>query len=146
MLREEESSKQEHFKLLSTGGQKGLSPVLMNNKKTLSQTVHLRNSATYVNLQVNNITTRTLIDSGAESTLLSKKLAEKLKLKIMADDGSTIYVAANGQPLKIVGWTLLRFNIGKFEMTQKCVIIENLSTDFLLGTDTLVHYGMIINY
>ena len=50
---------------------------------------------TYVNFQVNNITTRTLIDSGAESTLLSKKLAEKLKLKIMADDGITIYVAAN---------------------------------------------------
>ena len=45
-----------------------------------------------------------------------------------------------------MGWTLLHFKMGQFEMTQKCVIIDKLSTDLLLGTVALQNYGMIINY
>ena len=45
-----------------------------------------------------------------------------------------------------MGWTLLHFKMGQFEMTQKCVIIDKLSTDLLLGTDALQNYGMIISY
>ena len=36
--------------------------------------------------------------------------------------------------------------MGQFEMTQKCIIIDRLSTDLLLGTDALQNYGMVINY
>jgi hypothetical protein len=36
--------------------------------------------------------------------------------------------------------------MGKFEMIQKCTIIDKLSADLLLGTVTPVNYGMIINY
>jgi hypothetical protein len=45
-----------------------------------------------------------------------------------------------------MGWTLLHFKMGQFEMTQKYIIIDRLSTDLLLGTDALQNYDMVINY
>ena len=120
--------------------------MLLNSKCPQISEVRLRNSATYVDLKVGDVSVRTLVDSGAESSLISKKLAEKLRLKVVPDDSNTIYIAANGQPLNTVGCTLLRFKMGQFEMTQWCTIISGLSTDLLLGTDALVHYGMVINF
>ena len=122
------------------------SPVLLNNSIPQNQTINLKNSATYVNISTHGKTIKTLVDSGAESTLMSWSLAKSLKLKILENDNNIVYIAANGQPLKTMGWTLLHFSMGKFEMTQKCVVIDKLSTNLLLGTDTLCNYGMVINY
>ena len=89
------------------------SPVLFNSKNPQNSEVRLRNSATYMYLKVGDVSIKTLIDSGAESTLISKKLAGILQLKVVPDDSNTVYIAANGQPLNTVGCTLLRFKLGQ---------------------------------
>ena len=143
MLRQE---KHKSVKLLATGP-KRRSPVLMNYiNSPQPQNVILKNSATYVNTKMKGSNYKAIVDSGAESTLISSCLARKLRLKIMEPEDNTVYVAANKEVLKTVGWTLLDLEIGQLKLKQKCIVIDRLSTDILLGTDTLVKYGMIINY
>ena len=36
--------------------------------------------------------------------------------------------------------------MGSYEFRQKCIVINNLCTNVLLGTDALVNHGMILNY
>ena len=36
--------------------------------------------------------------------------------------------------------------MGSYEFRQKCIVINNLYTNVLLGTDALVNHGMILNY
>jgi hypothetical protein len=103
-------------------------------------------SATFVNILLNNFKITAGLDSGAESTLINSKLASKLHLKIQNCDENIKYIAANGQPLTTVGWSIVNINIGSYFFRQKCTIINNLATDVLLGTDTLAQHGMILNY
>ena len=138
--------KHESVKLLATG-QKRRSPVLMNYiDSPQPQNVILKNSATYVNTTMKGSIYKAIVDSGAESTLISSCLARKLRLKIMEPVDNTVYIAANKEILKTVGWTLHGLEIGQLKLKQKCIIIDRLSTDILLGTDTLVKYGMIIDF
>ena len=51
---------------------------------------------------------KTLVDSGAESTLISKSLADQLKLRSSPDEEEVLYIAANGLPLRNMGWALLQ--------------------------------------
>jgi predicted aspartyl protease len=120
--------------------------VLLHNKCPHSSKIYLKNSATFINLNLKGKVIKTLVDSGAESTLISKRLADQLKLKVLPDEENVLYIAANGQPLKNMGWTLLHFKMGQFEMTQRCIIIDKLSVGLLLGTDVLANYDMVINY
>jgi hypothetical protein len=122
------------------------SSVLFHEKIPQNKEIYLKNSATYIYLKLKGGNVKTLVDSGAESTLISKSLADQLKLNVSPDEENVLYIAANGQPLKNMGWTLLHFKMGQFEMTQKCIIIDKLSTNLLLGTDALQNYGMVINY
>ena len=56
------------------------------------------------------------------------------------------FVAANGEQLKTLGYCLIDIEIGQLKLKHKCIIIENLATELLLGTDILVNRGMIINF
>ena len=77
-------------------------------------------SATYVNLRINNEQCKAIMDSGAESTLCSFKLANKLNLKIMNDDSLVNYVTANGEKLNNMGWSIMDVKIGSYKFKQRC--------------------------
>ena len=119
------------------------SPVLLNY--TNSPQIE-KSSATYVNLKINNSKCKVIVDSGAESTLIDKKLANRLSLKIFEDDSKIEYITANGEVLKKSGWSIVEIMIGSYKFKQKCVVINNLCANILLGTDALVDHGMILNY
>lgn len=114
--------------------------------------IHLKTNpqttATHINVIINKKKKRAVLDSGAESTLVDFKTAKELNLIIqpMDDSWNTVYVAANGGDLKILGWSLMEVTLGSYTVRQKCIIINNLSTEVLLGTDMLVDHGMILNY
>ena len=64
--------------------------MLLNNSIPQNQTINLKNSATYVNISTHGKTIKTLVDSGAESTLMSWSLAKSLKLKILENDNNIL--------------------------------------------------------
>ena len=77
-----------------------------------------KSSATFVNLKINNINCKVIVDSGAESTLVDKKVANKLHLKIFEDDSNIDYITANGDSLKKSGWSLIEMMIGSYKFRQ----------------------------
>ena len=103
-------------------------------------------SAAFINIKFNGRGVKTMLDSGAEATLISKNLAISLNLKINPPDKSLRFIAANKQTLTITGWTLLSFRIGQLEFSQEATVVENLSTNILLGTDWLNKNGVDISF
>ena len=59
--------------------------MLFHEKIPQNTEIHLKNSATYIYLKLKGRNVKTLVDSGAESTLISKSLADQLKLAISLD-------------------------------------------------------------
>ena len=133
-------------KIGSTGSSKRFSPVLNNIIKDPLKIINIKTSATYIKLKLKNKEIGAIVDSGAESTIINKNLAEKLKLKIANHRSDVKYIAANGQSLNMVGYCFLDLCISGKKIKQMAVVIDNLSTQLLLGTDMLSNYGMIINY
>ena len=80
-------------KIGSTGSRKRVSPVLNNYGKNPLKTVQLKTSATYIKLKLKNKEIGAIVDSGAESTIINKNLAEKLKLKIAKYNSDVKYIA-----------------------------------------------------
>jgi hypothetical protein len=109
---------------------------------------NVNTTATYANLKLNNKNCRVIIDCGAESTLVDSKVATQLGLTVQRDDdqSSVRYETANGEYLKTLGWSMIEVKIGSYKFRQKCVVIGNLCSNILLGTDALVNHGMILNY
>ena len=112
----------------------------------INSPLKLKTSATYTHLKINNKKFKVIIDSGAESTLMNYKTAKLLDLIIKEPDDNVKYIAANGETLKTMGWSIIEVEMASYKFHQKCIIINNLSTDVLLGTDTLNNHGMILNY
>ena len=73
-------------------GKEGISPVLTNSQNNPHYSL-----ATFLHIKINETKVKDLIDSGAELTLISKKLVEKLKLKIYSLETTTKLIAANKQ-------------------------------------------------
>ena len=92
-------------------------------------------SAAFVNIKINNQKIKAMLDSGAEATLISSNLIKMLNLKINPPEKSLRFIAANKQTLTVIGWILLPFRLGQLELSQKATVVENLSTNILLGTD-----------
>ncbi len=51
-------------------------------------------------------------------------------MKVQLDKVELIkYITANGEALKIVGWTIVEMAFGAYKFNKKCVILENLSSN-----------------
>ncbi len=130
-------------KKLKRTGISRISPVLFNS----CNPQYLKPSATFIKTKINNQLVHAILDSGAVTSLISLKLTKKLNInRICKEEINTNFIAANGEKLKTLGYCLIEINIGQIKIRQKCIIIDKLATDLLLGTDILVTHGMIINY
>ncbi len=103
-------------------------------------------SAVYINTKIKGTKVKVLIDSGAEITVINESLANKLRLKICKQTSDLKLIGANNSPLHISGFTLVEVELGQMKVIQKAIVVKNLSTDFLLGTDCLRQHGVIINF
>jgi len=129
------------FKKRAYTGEERISPVLVNSQNN----PHI-SSATFVNIKIKDRKVLALIDSGAEMTLISRNLASTLQQTINPLTTPTRFVAANRQTIPTSGWTTLLMKLGPLNTTHKAIVVENLSTDLLLGTDWLKKNGADVNF
>jgi hypothetical protein len=129
-------------KKLDSAGPPRVSPVLFDIDPHSNT-----KSPTYVHIKIKNNKEKAIVDSGADTTLISKKLVNKLNINYKTDNQkNTRFLSASGGELNTVGHCIIDIMIGKIKIRQLCTVIENLSTNILLGTDLLTNYGATINF
>jgi hypothetical protein len=116
---------------------KGSSPVLSNFVESCS--------SSYVFFNIKEKKVKTLVDTGAETSVIDLKLALDLKLKIVKEKTCSL-VGANGLPLNVEGWTIVNLNAGKVELRQKLIVVKNLAADLILGSDWCRRNETVISY
>ena len=101
-----------------------------------------------MNVKINDeLEVHSLLDTGAQITLLNETVCEKLKTKISVRPTT---LAANGPSLShnldIVGETDLMLGIGEYVFCWPVFICRNLKETMLLGDDFLKAHLGILNY
>ena len=97
---------------------------------------------------LNDIPVVSLIDSGADVSCISLKLAQNV-----ANYDHMLRLSKNGEingvggtPIKVIGEMKLNLNIGGVEMKQNFLVIEQLSFPLILGVDFLTNYDCQIDF
>ena len=119
------SSKMLLKKLIVTS-QTRTSPVYIN----VSNNPH-QSSATFTNIKIKTEEFKTLVDSGAEVTLISSDLAKRLKLRGTKMNDNIRYIAANNEVIPHKGFTIIDISIGQWKTKQKAIVVHHLKAEIL---------------
>ena len=96
-------------------------------------------------IMVNGTNLQALWDTGADLTVASWAQFKKLKARPPLMRCTSVLTAANGQEIRARGVARLRFTIGRHAFTHDTVILDNLKTNMILGSDVMREHGFIIN-
>jgi hypothetical protein len=130
-------------------GGPGSKQKLSNNNEQLHITTPPNDVYNIISVQVNGKGFYDcLIDSGAVKSCLSECFVKQLGLLIkpLRPIDNTLFIVANSKPVYVKGITEISLTIGNVEYTHTFHVLNNLSTDFLVGTDFLIANNGIINY
>ncbi|CDR93886.1 hypothetical protein, conserved [Babesia bigemina] len=99
----------------------------------------------FVSTQINQVTVKALVDTGAQETVMSLECAQRCNLLSLVDrryHGVAVGVSQS----RIVGKIhLANLKIGETHIPFSCVLIESLHMDFILGLDLLRRHQCTIN-
>ena len=84
----------------------------------------------------------TLIDTGAEVSLISKKMYYNLPFRPKLSRDSANLQAVNGQSLSVMGRVNLTFKMNGLSLTHKFYVTSGLNRNFILGRDWLTENGV----
>ena len=114
------------------------------NVKKESKTINLNlagNPGTCI-IKIGKSRFRTLIDTGADASLISKKMFDKLPIKQKVTRVAPRLQTASGEPLSIVGQTNISFTMNGLPLTQQFFVTDGLNRNFILGRDWLKEHGV----
>ena len=89
---------------------------------------------------------RTLVDSGAQVSLISKQMYDNLPFKHKMVRAGPKLQAANGESLKVLGSTNLTFTVNGLTMRETFCVKDGLNRNFILGMDWLKDNGVRIYF
>jgi predicted aspartyl protease len=99
----------------------------------------------YVHLEINNFGIKAFVDSGAQSTIMSMRMAEKCGIHKLIDERFAGEARGVGTA-KILGRVhIAQMKFGNTFFPISITILENNDMDFLLGLDMLKRYRCQIN-
>lgn len=119
-----------------------------------AQTVKFRYSQSliFIPVRVNNLNLLFLLNTGANTSVIDKRIADKLQLPVVRDK-DTVIGTAGKQPVELV--KIRSLIIGKSVMQDLVVSKRNIGDflhlngqkiDGILGTDVLKNYALTIDY
>lgn len=97
-------------------------------------------------LKINNHNVRSLVDSGAEVSVLSRKFYLSLKNRPPLKQSNSILAATNQNLLQVDGTVNLQFKIGKDVLEHTFHVTPDTSRNVILGRDFLIMHGVRIYY
>ncbi|MEW8091488.1 MAG: retropepsin-like aspartic protease, partial [Candidatus Thiodiazotropha endolucinida] len=80
---------------------------------------------------------RSLVDTGAECSLMHRRIYDQLKFKPKLQNKKISLQSANGSELKVDGCINVHFCIGGTEMSQDFYVVRDLNRNLILGLDWL---------
>ena len=89
---------------------------------------------------------RTLVDTGAEVSLMHRRVYDLLKDKPRLMNRKINLHGVNGSLLKIDGCIDLTFSVGGTEMKQNFYVVREMNRNLILGTDWLRQHGVRIYF
>ena len=91
-------------------------------------------SLQYVTMSVCGHVTQALVDSGAQTSVMSRDFFKKLPRGEAELVGTSLrVVSANGAPMRVMGTSEVEIAIGDHHTTEKCVVVDELNMAFILG-------------
>ena len=108
--------------------------------------INLSNSPNSILIQLQQLQYRSLVDSGAEISLISQKVFNNLKYPVPLRRKRVQLQAANGSSLNVLGSVDLDFKLGGLKLTHSFTVVSNLNRNIILGRDFLVNHGVRLYY
>ena len=103
--------------------------------------------AVYAGCLVNGVKVDALIDTGAQVTLLNKKIFDKIQPQPSLKRTSvSVSGACTGSELRVVGVAKLNLTLGNINILWPVYVCENINIPMLLGEDFLRDNGILIDF
>lgn len=93
-------------------------------------------------IQIEKNRFRALIDSGAEISLIHKRVYQAFKNKPHLIKKQVYLQSVNGGTLEVEGYINMKFKIGKETITHPFYVVSELNRNVILGRDWLKDYGV----
>ena len=91
-------------------------------------------SLQYVTMRVCGHETQALVDSGAQTSVMSRDFFKNLpRGEAELKETKLRVVSANGAPMKVMGTSEVEIAIGDHRTTENCVVVDELNMTFILG-------------
>lgn len=96
--------------------------------------------------EINDIKTRCLIDTGAQTSFINHTFVSSNKFKILKLETNKKWVTANGSPLIIVGKIEAKMKVEKEIFIETFIIAKDLAHEVIIGADILRRNKFIIDF
>lgn len=103
-------------------------------------------SLIYIQVLVNNINTRAMIDTGSTISAIDAAYLKKLKVNERVHPTAITCRTANNNHMHVNGVITLPITINELDLTVQIFIVDGLCADLLLGGDFCNLYNVNINY
>lgn len=104
-----------------------------------------------IEINVESVAVRALVDSGSQLTCISRNFFNKLKqinmhLPILPASCSTLIGALGDKSQKVREQVYLQFSINNWSFDYTCIIVPKLVRDIILGCDWMQDFSVNINF
>jgi len=101
----------------------------------------------FITVKIGMKVVRALVDTGSVSTLVSKELVDRLRLKVLPlNMENSFLVSANGTALEVIGKAEILINISGLQIPITARVVRHVSHQLILGADFMRQNQVIIDY
>ena len=97
----------------------------------------MENTPSSILIKIQGVRHRALIDSGAQLSIMHKKVYDSLKYKGELKRKNLHLTSVSGTPLKVDGTANITFKVGGLKLQHNFVVVSNMNRNFILGRDWL---------